>query len=45
MYKVDIVNNGGYSFKAKSNGFELDINSKDGAASPLDVFWPAWAAV
>jgi len=38
MYNVDIVNNGGYSFKVRANGFEFNIDAKGGAASPLDVF-------
>lgn len=38
MYKVEIENKGDYFFKAKSGDYEIDIDPKGKAMSPLDVF-------
>ncbi len=38
MYKVNIVNKGGYSFKASSDGIEFDVDTKGNAPSPLSLF-------
>lgn len=38
MYKVEVDSVDAYAFKAKSGGFELLIDAKGSAMSPLDVF-------
>ncbi len=37
MYTVDIENKGEYKFSAKANNFEINIDSKGSAMSPMDV--------
>ncbi|MFC1590640.1 OsmC family protein [Candidatus Omnitrophota bacterium] len=37
MYKVDIVNEGGFKFKANSKGYDLLISPKGDGISPPDV--------
>ncbi|MDP8292867.1 MAG: OsmC family protein [Candidatus Orphnella occulta] len=38
MYKVDIVNKSGYSFKATSDGHEFYIDAKGNGPSPSSLF-------
>jgi uncharacterized OsmC-like protein len=37
MYKVDIVNNGGWLFKIKSKNYEFDIDIKGSGITPPDT--------